>query len=82
MGKLHDLSRYGRCSHGRIAKPGNCADCASERDAAFRELLLAAGRRMGAGPGEQVSGVFCPGGQVVRVTMPEGDGTANENGRV
>jgi hypothetical protein len=71
MGRLHDLSRYGRCPHGRIAKPGACADCTTEREAAFRELLLAAGRRIGAEPGEVITGAFCPGHHVVSVTMAE-----------
>lgn len=48
MGKLHDLSRYGRCAHGVIARPGACPKCAREKRASVEAWLRSAGVRPGA----------------------------------
>lgn len=62
--------RVGRCSHG-TPNDVRCGQCETIRDLEFRHFLIEQGRRLGKKPGEKMSGMFCPGGHLIEVTIPE-----------
>lgn len=74
MGKLYE-QRFGRCPHG-VERSDPCEACDAETEAALRELVVAAARRMGAKPGDEISASFCGrrGRTVVTATVPAAAG--------